>query len=52
MALLTEIMEAFTQSHPNPKSRKPSTKAIPTLLGSTPREQSNQNPFHKGQITW
>jgi hypothetical protein len=33
-----------------PQSWRPSAKAIPTLLGSTPRKPSNQNPFHKGQV--
>jgi hypothetical protein len=36
----------------SPKSQRPSAKAITTLLGSNPREPSNQNPFHKGHVAW
>jgi hypothetical protein len=32
------------------KSQGPSAKAIPTLLGSTPRHPSNQSSFRKEQI--
>jgi hypothetical protein len=37
---------------PSPKSQTTSAKAIPTPLGSTPKEPSNQNPFHEGQVSW
>jgi hypothetical protein len=41
-------------NHPDDggKSQRPSAKAIPTLLGSTPREASNQNSFHKEHVAW
>jgi hypothetical protein len=35
-----------------PKSQRPSAKAITILLGSNPREPSNENPFHKGHVAW
>jgi hypothetical protein len=35
-----------------PKSQRPSAKAIPIILGSNPREPSNQNPFYKGHVAW
>lgn len=33
-------------------TRRRSAEAIPALLGLTPREPSNQNPFHKVQVYW
>jgi hypothetical protein len=45
-------MEAFSQNDSLPKSQSPSAKAIPTLLGSTPRHSSNQSSFREGQIAW
>jgi hypothetical protein len=34
------------------KSQRPSNNAITILLGSNPREPSNQNTFHKWHVAW
>jgi hypothetical protein len=44
----TPIMEAFSKKFPPPQ--RPSAKAIPTLLGSTPSQPSNHGSFRKGKV--
>jgi hypothetical protein len=45
------IMEALSQND-SPKSQQSLAKAIPYLLGLTPRHPPNQSYFRKGHISW
>jgi hypothetical protein len=43
-------MEAFSQIDFSPKSQRPSAKAIPTLLGPTPRSHPTKILFIKDKL--
>jgi hypothetical protein len=34
------------------KVKRPSAKAMQTLLSRNPRKASNRNPYHKGKVAW
>jgi hypothetical protein len=46
------IMKAFSRNDSPPQVAEAISQSDPNTLGSTPRESSNQNPFHKGQVAW